>query len=276
MRSKILMFFFVSSFAFSIEWPGSYQNVNVFFGQFYTNNFSHLSSGLIFNSNYPVDIAIPGELVFYYDSKRSVIPYFKDSSSIIYNGDGLYSCYMGLSVAEDSGFLSEFTELGVPISDIYYMEFYDTNKKMVMNPLLLLPRIPVNAKPKAVVESFSIVSDDGREIILDKYKDNFLPIGTWKMRLKAYYVSDNIKLPWYKISVFLEGLEIAYFEMSSVFIFAGNMSVVSSRPSDEIFDSAGNFILGEFRFLPGKQSLKIVLEDINGSVDYQYYSLIVK
>lgn len=275
MRLRIFFLLLITNMVFAVDWPVPFDNTSVFFGQFYKNNFSFLSTGMILFSEGAVNTAIPGEIIFKSDIDRSILPYYNNSLIILYNGDGLYSLYAGIDSVEEKNLLSEFSEVGTTHENNFYFEIYDSYKKNSVNPLLVLPKSFSGKRKKPVIKSFSL-DKDGVKVFLLENKDNIIPLDTWEMKINAFYLIDAIKMPWYKLSVYLEGLEIISYERSSVSMLAGNLAITSTKPSDILFDSEGNFCIGEFRFLPGKQTLKVVIEDFDGNSFFKKYNLIVK
>ncbi len=278
MINRFLFLILMGLSVFSInafQWPVSEISVLASFGQ---NEFGSFLKGINLGGS-PQDVKAldSGELVFYSHQAESPLdlPSGLGTYVIYQHNNGIRSLYGHLqdnSILTDKLIVSledvigKTGNTGMDPGSMLYLQLIDTGFKKYINPLLSLPLLNDQLKPR--IKNVYILSH-GEKIILNP-KTN---IKSGVFGLCADIRDSGVNTDFYNplapfsISLYLNGENLANINFESLKVVEGNMLLQESDgiSFEELYKNDWEYFLGEFEFNPGDVMIEISVKDFSGN-----------
>jgi len=276
--NRFLFLFLMGLSVFNInafQWPVSEISVLASFGQ---NEFGCFLKGInLGGSSQDVKALDSGELVFYSHQGESPLDLPSGLGTyVIYQHDnGIRSLYGHLqdnSIHTDKLIVSledligKTGNTGMDPGSMLYLQLIDTEFKKYINPLLSLPLLNDQLKPR--IKNVYLLSR-GKKIILNS-KTN---IKSGVFGLVADIRDSGANTGFYNpiapflISLYLNGENLANISFESLKVVDGNMLLQESDgiSFEKLYKNDWEYFLGEFEFNPGDIMIEISVKDFSGN-----------
>lgn len=267
----------------SLEWPSSLMNATSVFGQ---KTDSTVQRGIVLSKTEEVRAAGDGEVLFVMEesSNLSGFPGTLGNAVLVAHEDSLISVYGNLddllrvaeSIQVESGAIIGAAKKnpGENEGDCFF-QVYDTDRKNLLNPQMLLPSIPDSKAP--VIRNASAVSiANGQAYPLGTLKT--LKQGKYRIIAEIFDTvnSGNAELGIFRASVLVNGAETASVPFELFKEKEGKLSVGTDIDGSVLYTDDARLNLGEIRISRGRADITIVARDIAGNERSVQFGLTVE
>lgn len=279
--NKIIFYiclFLLISFNLSFTWPIENARITSSFGESRGDHF-HSGIDLISGSMkiYPVE---EGELVFFWDN--SIFPDENypggGNYKILRHKSGYYSVYMHL---DDNPSCKNIYLKNDPVGTMgstghssgkhLHFSMYQIASNKFINPLKIFPEVSDNIKPG--IEEISVRIEDKYFRINEN--DNIRLTQHFPLLINIWdSINKGDRLGIYKLRITLNGKKIIDNEYSEISI-ADNISKISGRAFDELFDEKGYYKVSEIKYIDGVNTLAVTAADYSGNETTKQFSFTV-
>ncbi len=279
-----VLFVFILFPCFSLEWPSEEQDFAILFGQ------KHIacktfSKGIIFEHVKTVRASEHGKHLINIDEDYSAFPSSLGNAIIFIHEDGLQTIYGNLkdtnlfssrNKTEASTAIGQSGDSGWCEDEALIFQVVDTKKQVFINPLLLLPAVEDNIRPK--IDSVILIDKNKREINLEKTK--IIKKGSYKLYANIY---DKIKkdkegsLSPFRVTVLINGINVISVPFEVLKTENQNCILQEAKISaKDLYQTEGKMHFGDLNLTSGKIDLTINARDISGNEVIKTFSFIVK
>jgi len=276
--NRFLFLFLMGLSVFNInafQWPVSEISVLASFGQ---NEFGSFLKGInLGGASQDVKALDSGELVFYSHQGGSPmdLPSGLGTYVIYQHNNGIRSLYGHLQdnsihteklIVGLEDVIGKTGNTGMDPGSMLCLQLIDTEFKKYINPLLSLPLLNDQYKPR--IKNVYILSR-GEKIILNS-KTN-IKSGVFGLFADIRDSGANTgfynPLAPFSISLYLNGENLANINFESLKVVEGNMLLQESDgiSFEELYKNDWEYFLGEFEFNPGDVMIEISVKDFSGN-----------
>lgn len=282
---KVSLFFFISVLSislYSLEWPVA---APVLYSSFAQRNGDILHRGLILEKTDIVRASGDGIILctLSENSHKFGFPGTLGNAVILVHEDKLVSVYGNLESLDrvkgkkdiETGSIlgtTGSTAWGKPNNCIFNV--YDSDRKNLLNPLMLLPSLPDSKAP--VIRNVAAVSQSGQTIVLGATKT----LKQGKYRICADIIdtmnASATELSAFRISILVNGTEILFLPFELLQEESGNLMLTSGTSEKNLLEDSNRLYIGEIQLTRGRADISIIAQDFAGNEKIVYFGLTIE
>ncbi len=268
----------------ALEWPSEEQDFDLLFGQ-KNESYKIFSKGIVFENVKTVRASEHGKHLINIDRKNSSFPSTLGNSVIFIHEDGLQTIYANLkdtnlfssrTKTETGSVIGQSGNSGWCENEALIFQVVDTKKQVFINPLLLLPAVDDEVRPR--IEDVILTDKNGRKINLEKVK--LIKQGSYNLYANIY---DKVKkdgeekLAPFRVNVLINGIndisvpfEVLKTNFDKCFLQGTDIS------AGDLYQEEETMHFGKLNLTSGKIDLTINARDISGNELTKTFSFTVK
>lgn len=278
----LILVYCLSISLYGLEWPVASP---VIFASFAQRNIDILNRGLILEKADIVRASGDGVILCTLSKKTNMsgFPGTLGNAVILAHEDKLVSVYGNLDSLDrvkekkdiENGSILGMTgssAWGKPLQCIF--QVYDSDRKNLLNPLMLLPALPDSKGP--VIRNVSAISSLGQTIILGSSKT----LRQGKYRIFAD-ITDTMnasatELAPFRISILVNGTEMVFLPFDLMQAENGILMLTSGTSEKELLEDPSRLYLGEIQLTRGRADISILAQDFSGNERSVLFGLVIE